>query len=120
VHARCEMHRWRHTVRDHPGRPDSRVHIQMSNHEFNVPVLAFGSGSWFSNTPITVVQASHVTLNNHGRIQPPYLPSHAPRSMEGSLDDFIDIMEVQQAYLCALEDQDQITALHFFTNLHII
>jgi hypothetical protein len=27
------------------------------------------------------------------------------------VDNFIDIMELQQAYLCALEDQDQITAI---------
>jgi hypothetical protein len=60
------------------------------------------------------VEASHVTLNNHGSIQPPNLPSHTPRSMEGSLDDIIDIMKVQQAYLCALEDQDQITVITLF------
>jgi hypothetical protein len=58
-----------------------------------------------------VQQASHVTLNNHGTHQSSKLLSHAPRSMEGSLDKFIDIMEVQLAYLCAREDQDQITAI---------
>jgi hypothetical protein len=108
VHARREMHRWWHLVRNHPRRHVGDVHIQMSNHEVNVPVFALGSRSWFSNNPTAVVEASHVTLNNHGSTQPPNLPSHTPRSMEGSLDDIIDIMKVQQAYLCALEDQTRL------------
>jgi transcription initiation factor TFIID subunit TAF12 len=80
VHARREMHHRWHPARDHPEQPDENVQIQMSNHEVNVPVSACISSSWFSNALTTVVQASHVMLNNHGRSQTSNLPSHAPRS----------------------------------------
>ncbi|KAK3132200.1 hypothetical protein QOZ80_6AG0517380 [Eleusine coracana subsp. coracana] len=85
--------------------------VQVTNHENNVPVTACSSWSWFPNAPTMVQQASQVTHINHGTSQSSYLPSQAPGPVGGSLENFIEIMEVQQAYLCALNDPDQVTPM---------
>ncbi|TVU23264.1 hypothetical protein EJB05_25619, partial [Eragrostis curvula] len=87
------------------------VQIQMGTHENNVHVSACGSALWFPSAPEKVQQARQGSLTNHGGNQSSYIPSCAPGPVEGSQEDFHDIMATQHAYLCALKDPDQITPL---------
>jgi hypothetical protein len=67
------------------------------------PVFTSGSSSRFSCAPAMTQHSS-------------YIPSNAPRPVEGSLEEFVHIMAVQRAFTCALHDTDQITPLELLHN----